>query len=602
MQYVLEERIGDPFLFCGREKEMTLLLDWISRIPKKLSKSQAILGRRKSGKTAIMQRLFNILWNQNGLVIPFYFEVLDQDQWVLQFADEYFRTFLSQYLSFEKRIPLEPDNAPFDWETIHCLCNQLNNERILENLQRFNKYYDEENTHSAIMFAFGAPVRFAQYTGKFFLVMIDEIQYMTEYIFHDQNRKVKAYNLPGAFHGLVEIKSAPMLVSGSYIGWMTQMMRKMFVGCRLRPFPISPKLDEKGGLEAVFKYAETYNIQLTDEIANVINMIIQSDPFYMTALFSSPFRDFSSVEGVIQTFVEEISNKKGELYLTWMEYIDISLKKVKDKYGKQILLILSKNRYQKMGRDEILEKLEWSEERDAELEEKLLALEYGGLIESTSSNYHYQGIPDDILDLIFRERYQYEIYKKQFNMASELKKRVKELEQNNRSLKGQVNELKGRMLEVVLWRELNSFSKKGIAISGLENRFRPMPDNLKNAPFLISMKEMSIGLIYLNYFIQSPETAVMELDLLVEGTSETCYQAIVFEIKNRDEKKCPTDLEIKLFVQKIEVFKHALKRMGHQNICLLPVFLSANGFEDNSEKWLHEQDVLTADMNTWMKN
>jgi hypothetical protein len=483
MQYILEERIGDPFLFCGREKEMTLLLDWISRIPKKLSKSQAILGRRKSGKTAIMQRLFNILWSQNGKVIPFYFEVMDQNQWILQFADEYFRTFLSHYLSFEKRIPLENDNAPFDWETIHHHCNQLNNERILENLQRFKRYYDAENTHSAIMFAFGAPVRFAQYTGKFFLVMIDEIQYMTEYIYKDKEEKIKAYNLPGAFHGLVEIKSAPMLVAGSYIGWMTQMMRKMFVGSRLRPFPISPKLDEKGGLEAVFKYAETYNIQLTDEIANVINMIIQSDPFYMTALFSSPFRDFSSVEGVIQTFVEEISNKKGELYLTWMEYIDISLKKVNDIYGKQILLILSKNRYQKMGRDEILEKLEWSEERDAELEEKLLALEYGGLIESTSSNYHYQGIPDDILDLIFRERYQYEIYKKQFNMASELKKRVKELEQNNRSLKGQVNELKGRMLKVVLWRELNTYRKKGTAISGLENRFRPMPDHLKMIPF-----------------------------------------------------------------------------------------------------------------------
>jgi len=90
----------------------------------------------------------------------------------------------------------------------------------------------------------------------------------------------------------------------------------------------------------------------------------------MTALFNSTFRDFSSVEGVIQTFVKEISNKKGELYLTWMEYIDISLKKINDKYAKQILLILSKNRYQEMGRDEILEQLDWPEERDSELKEQ----------------------------------------------------------------------------------------------------------------------------------------------------------------------------------------------------------------------------------------
>ena len=86
MQYALKERIGHPDLFCGRETEMKWLMEWTSRIPRKLAKSQALLGRRKSGKTAIMQRLFNILWNQNGQVIPFYFEVLDQSMWRLELA------------------------------------------------------------------------------------------------------------------------------------------------------------------------------------------------------------------------------------------------------------------------------------------------------------------------------------------------------------------------------------------------------------------------------------------------------------------------------------------------------------------------------------
>jgi len=49
MKYVLEERIGNPDLFCGRDEEMSLLLAWATRIPKKVSKSHALLGRRKSG-------------------------------------------------------------------------------------------------------------------------------------------------------------------------------------------------------------------------------------------------------------------------------------------------------------------------------------------------------------------------------------------------------------------------------------------------------------------------------------------------------------------------------------------------------------------------
>ncbi|MCP4701259.1 MAG: hypothetical protein GY862_31055, partial [Gammaproteobacteria bacterium] len=72
MIYALEERIGDPSLFCGRREQLDLLLDWADKIPGKISQSRALPGRRKCGKTALMQRLFNILWNRNDKVIPLY--------------------------------------------------------------------------------------------------------------------------------------------------------------------------------------------------------------------------------------------------------------------------------------------------------------------------------------------------------------------------------------------------------------------------------------------------------------------------------------------------------------------------------------------------
>jgi len=599
MQYVLKERIGKPGLFCGRDEEMKRLIEWAANIPKEISKSHALLGRRKSGKTAIMQRLFNIIWNQNGAVVPFYFEVMDKDIWLLEFAETYFYTFLTQYFSFVFRDPPPLNNRHWKWYQLVDMAKKHGNQKIISEMDEFEYYVKNESATHAINLAFGAPAGFVGYTDKFFVVMIDEIQYMTEHVFYDKEKKIKEHNLPGGFHGLVELKIAPMLVAGSYIGWMTQMMQKMFVGSRLKPFPISPKLDFKGGMEAVYKYAEHYDISLTEETALVVNSIVQSDPFYMTALFNSHFRNFSSSEGVISTFVEEITNKKGELYLTWMEYINISIKKVNDTYAKKILLILSQNRYKKMGRDEILDKLGWSEERDPELEEKLLALEYGGLIEGTSSNYHYQGIPDDVLDLIFRERYHYEIYKKKFDIKSELRQKIMDLEKNNRSLKSQVNELKGRMLELVIWREMNYYRKKGQPFAHLENKLRSVPDHLKKQDMLEMIKTMTIGNIYLNYYIQSPETSVMELDVMVEGISNNVFYGIVFEIKNRDVINLPTEKEIKQFVQKLELFTYSLKRQGYENIMLCPIFFSANGFEPEIEEWLFEHDILTADMDSW---
>ncbi|MCP4105351.1 MAG: hypothetical protein GY749_07430, partial [Desulfobacteraceae bacterium] len=371
MENTLKERIGHPSLFCGRKREMDLLLKWAEKIPKELSKSRALLGRRKSGKTAIMQRLFNILWNQHGRVIPFYFEVLDQDQWLLDFCDKYYRTFVSQYLSFILRKPLDKDNKPWKWELLHDLLAQVKNDKILRDAEGFRKDIEKEHVHEAMMTAFGAPARFTGYDDVFFVVMIDEIQYMTKYIFRDKECKLVFRNLPGGFHGLVELKIAPMLVSGSYIGWMTQMMQEMFVGGRLKRTPVSPKLTFAEGMKAVYRYAEYHSIIIDEKTALAANILTQSDPFYISVLFGSDWeeKDFSDAEGVILTLAHEITDRESELFGTWSEYIDSTLKQVNDIYGKKILLYLSKERHKECTRDEIRDHLGWASERDKELEE-----------------------------------------------------------------------------------------------------------------------------------------------------------------------------------------------------------------------------------------
>jgi len=101
---------------------------------------------------------------------------------------------------------------------------------------------------------------------------------------------------------------------------------------------------------------------------------------------------------------------------------------------------------------------------------------------------------------------------------------------------------------------------------------------------------MKIGMIYLNYFIQTPETKALELDMLVEGiTNDNSYLALVFEFKNRDEKK-PIQNEVQNFVQKIEMLNYSLKRQGKQNINICSIYFSANGFDNNIEIWLHENN------------
>ncbi|TGO02004.1 hypothetical protein PN36_32270, partial [Candidatus Thiomargarita nelsonii] len=132
---------------------------------------------------------------------------------------------------------------------------------------------------------------------------------------------------------------------------------------------------------------------MTDESAMVINQLTKSDPFYIASLLRSDWidKDFSTVDGVIKTLDYEIKNREGELFGTWSEYISSTIKAVNDRYAKQILLFLSREREKECTREEISKHLE-GQLSDSELEEKLHTLETGDLITQGSSNFRYRGI------------------------------------------------------------------------------------------------------------------------------------------------------------------------------------------------------------------
>ncbi len=75
----------------------------VEKIKKELSQSRSMVSRRKTGKTAILQRLFNIVFHQNDKVVPFYYEVGETSQWAVDFCKDFFLSFIYQYVAFRSR-------------------------------------------------------------------------------------------------------------------------------------------------------------------------------------------------------------------------------------------------------------------------------------------------------------------------------------------------------------------------------------------------------------------------------------------------------------------------------------------------------------------
>ena len=133
--YALKERIGYPVLFSGRQQELQYYLDWAHSIERKASSSLAILSRRKSGKTSLLQRIYNIIWNENKKVIPFYIEIEDKPKWIREFCQEYYLTFYSQYYSFKLRMP-EYSNTELSLEDIKEIAINRKDQLILRKIPK----------------------------------------------------------------------------------------------------------------------------------------------------------------------------------------------------------------------------------------------------------------------------------------------------------------------------------------------------------------------------------------------------------------------------------------------------------------------------------
>lgn len=50
-------------------------------------------------------RLYNLIFEQNDGVIPFYYEVREWKRWAVEFCKEFFLTFIYQYIAYKTRKP-----------------------------------------------------------------------------------------------------------------------------------------------------------------------------------------------------------------------------------------------------------------------------------------------------------------------------------------------------------------------------------------------------------------------------------------------------------------------------------------------------------------
>lgn len=458
MQYPLAEKIGVPELLVGRAREFDVFGKWLDNIPRRLSKSRVILARRKSGKTVFVQRLFNQVWSANGQVIPFYFDFAEQAIWYPDLAIKYYQTFASQYISF-----LERDatlvQTPLSLEEIREYGQSKGMHPMVRDVDLLLEGRATGKSHGLMWdAAYSAPHRYADVYDRRAVVILDEFQNISLTVYADENFETKPIeSMAGSYHYYSESKLAPMLVTGSYVGWLMRLIDKYLEAGRLKPWYFTPYLTPEEGLEAVYQYAEVYREPITNETALLINELCMADPFFISCVIQSDYadRNLTTRDGVVNTVNYEITDRGSEMSKTWNEYIQLAMLRINHYHTKQMLLHLSKHADRYWTPRELKAELQ-IDLGEYEIQEQLVTLAESDLIERGTSDIQFRGLQDGTVNLILRNRFEEEINNFVPDLKQEFQTKVTELQHANRRLQGMLNHLSGKLAEQQLATELRT--------------------------------------------------------------------------------------------------------------------------------------------------
>ncbi len=546
--YALKENIGVPELFTGRRAIMENFEHWLYNIRKEIGKSRALLSRRKKGKTVIMQRLYNIIWTQNDSLVPFFYEIREQNMMLGEFAEDFITSFLSQYYAFLTRKKRFIVRQLTIYELQELFKNDIN---ISELLKSFLINLKNQNCSAMWKVARVTPHSIAVMNNIQVLQFIDEFQNINKYILDSNYKPIKT--LAGSYLLTAESRCAPMLVTGSYIGWLRRIIWEL-LPARFNEFQLG-NLEEKEGLLMIFKYAQYYEIPITYKTGEYILGLTGGDPYYISIIFEGTFlgkKNFNSINNINDVYEHEIT--KGNIKGTWYEYLFKAFSEVNNINAKRMVLYLFNANGKERTREQIMTDLKL-DMTDFELEKKLKALVYSDIISQGESNFDYKISNDKIYEFVFRNIYQKEIDKIGQDVGKALRSQI-----------GKHSYDIGHFYEY----KFETIFNKGFILNDIT--YNGDKRTIK-----------AVGEIYRNYIVKETRLRNMEID--VYGINET-GEEVFMELKT---------MKRRTGVKNIEKYIRLKKKLEKNKRPAIFIFFATAGFTKKAELLLIQNSIFYGD-------
>ncbi len=587
MHIYLKEKIGNPDLFTGRKQERAFFLKWIEGIKKEISPSIAMLSRRKTGKTALLQRLYNLTFEHDDGVIPFYYEVKEGRRWAVEFCKDFFLSFIYQYIAFKTRNPeyIDPPNEiKGSFAAAIDIAQKEDLDYLGGDIRGVEMAFNRESVDEIWLMVRDTPLGLATRRNEFIVQIIDEFQYLNSEICQDKTKTQVIKDFAAGYMSTAEYKNAPLLISGSWIGWLRDILHTMLPS-RFRQYFLE-NMPEDETLEMIYKYAQIFEIPVVEDVVYAMAQVCEGNPFYISSLFQShyPDKDFTTEDNLLNTLEFETLNERGGVRLVWLEYISRIFYKVNQQHAKNIVLYLCQHRNRQVSRQELINELGLTMP-ETDLEQKLRALVKSDIINRGTSLFFYQGVQDNIFDKVFRGVYADDI--NTFDpkaITHEYKALYEKAKEDYQSLLGTYNQTKGLLAEFAIINQLRLHAYRK------QDLFRSITHNLPENFHFVEYEHVW------SYKTARPDKRDIWIDIFARASLTGSGQAysLIGEVKNRTTKTFSA-AEAAEFVQKAQT----LQEREQIEKAVLFVF-SRKGFTKDALDFFREHAIAYSDDERWL--
>jgi serine/threonine-protein kinase RsbW len=283
--------------FAGRELELArveALARTAPQAPARDNRSNALLlGAPRVGKSEILRKCFDRLFNEGGEALPFFYAVsrscLDPEK----FARDYFSQFLAQFVAFRRNDPKLLAAAEEPLAVINRAAPAEDYLCVRSLIDSFSRTLQSVDSTSLLRVALSAPAAAAAHAGLEPLVLIDDSHHFAGTELHGEF--IRAIGSVGSL-----VQRGPMYVLTGLRRLVTELIPPdQEVFDRIEVIQVERMSNE--ALEKLTRLrAERLGIESSDSTIELIVQQLNCDAFYIRAILNAA----ASAGASLKTFIE----------------------------------------------------------------------------------------------------------------------------------------------------------------------------------------------------------------------------------------------------------------------------------------------------------